>query len=625
MAEIVDDALPSSQRLVPGSVNIPIAKWPETTDIKDASGDPSVVSSKMMDSFNKALEQKDYGSLAGLFLEDGYWRDQLGLTWDFRTAKGRDAIQSLLRQGHHLVKVDIDNSPNHGPQMTPMRYDGSVTGILFYTLVTTKVGSGRGTVRLVQDSGEWKIWTLTTAMFELKGHESAIGPRRPIGVQHGAEAGRKNWLDRRHDEADFKNSQPDVLIIGSGQAGLSVNARLKILGVPTLTIDRCDDIGDAWRNRYHQLVLHDPVWYDHMPYIKFPEFWPVFSPKDKMANFLRSYAEMLELNIWTKTELESTSWDDGKKQWTVILKRRLADGTTETRMLYPKHIIQATGHSGQKNLPTFKGQESFKGDVFCHSSDFRTAKKDGNGRKAVVIGSCNSAMDIAQDYYENGYDVTMIQRSSTCIMSVKSVLELTLSPLYCEGGPATEDADLLSMGAPQEFNKALHVDANMLQQGVDKETLEGLNKVGFKTDRGPSDSGLLFKYLQRNGGYYIDVGTGRLIIEGKVKVKHGYGVEEILPDGLRLQDGTVLEADEIVCATGYQNMLTATEKIFGKDVADKVGGIWGFDEEGETRVMWRRSGHPGLWFHGGNLAMCRYFSTLVAVQIKGQLEGLASS
>jgi len=343
-----------------------------------------------------------------------------------------------------------------------------------------------------------------------------------------------------------------------------------------------------------------------------------------MANFLRSYADLLELNVWTKTDLESASWDDEKKQWTVVLKRRLADGSTETRTLHTKHIIQATGHSGQKNFPSFKGQENFKGDVFCHSSDFQAAKRDGKGRKAVIIGSCNSAMDIAQDYYENGYDVTVIQRSSTTIMSAKSVLELVLAPLYCEGGPPTEDADLLSMSAPQELNKSLHADVNMLQQAFDKETLEGLSKAGFKTDRGPMDSGLYFKYLQRNGGYYIDVGTGKLIIDGKIKVKHGYGVDEILPNGLRLEDGTVLEADEIVCATGYQNMLTATEKIFGKDVAEKVGDIWGFDKEGETRVMWRRSGHPGLWFHGGNLAMCRYFSKLVALQVKGELEGLAS-
>ncbi|KAI1426634.1 FAD/NAD(P)-binding domain-containing protein [Xylaria sp. FL1777] len=364
--------------------------------------------------------------------------------------------------------------------------------------------------------------------------------------------------------------------------------------------------------------------YIKVPYIKFPEFWPVFTPKDKMADFLKSYAHMLELNVWTKTELESSAWDDNKKQWSVVLKRQKSDGSTETRTLHPKHIIQATGHSGKKNFPTFKGMENFKGDVLCHSSEFRGAKENTVGRKAVVIGSCNSALDIAQDYYEKGYDVTIIQRSSTAVMSVKSVLDYLLGPLYSEGGPPVEHGDLLSWSSPQEVFKAIHVDINTLQEAQDRETLDGLNKAGFKTDRGPMNSGLWYKYLQRGGGYYIDVGMSQVIINGKVKVKHGHGVDEILPNGIRLDDGTELEADEIICATGYQNMRTMTEAIFGTEVGSKVGNVWGFDEEGETRIMWRRSGFPGLWLHGGNLAMCRYFSRIVALQIKAQLESLTS-
>ncbi|KAI8631938.1 hypothetical protein F5Y19DRAFT_422591 [Xylariaceae sp. FL1651] len=624
MTTVVADQVPSSQRVVPGSTNIPIAPWPATVNINEETVDAITDSAKIIDSFNQSLEKKDYKAIADLFVQDGYWRDHLGLTWDLRTAKGKDKIINLLQGGHHLIKVDIDHTaPNHGPQVSNFRYDGSVRGIQFFTIVTTQFGSGRGVVRLVQDSGHWKIWTFYTSIDELRGHEEALGPNRTNGVQHGAQAGRKNWLERRQAESNFEDREPEVLIIGCGQAGLSVHARLKMLKVPALIIDRGENIGDNWRNRYHQLVLHDPIWYDHLPYINFPEFWPIFTPKDKLAEFLKAYADMLELNVWNSTELESSVWDNDKKQWTVVLKRKHKDGSTETRTLHPKHIIQATGHSGKKNYPEFKGMENFKGDVLCHSSEFRGAKKTDKGRKAVVIGSCNSALDIAQDFYENGYDVTVIQRSSTAVMSSEAVLDILLGPLYRESGPPVEDADLLSWGTPQEVYKAIHADVNVLQEAQDREILDGLNKAGFKTDRGPMDCGLWFKYLQRGGGYYIDVGTSQLIIDGKVKVKHGHGVEEILPHGIRLDDGTELEADEIVCATGYQNMKTMTEMIFGADVASKVDNVWGFDEEGETRIMWRRSGHPGLWLHGGNLAMCRYFSRIVALQIKAQLEGLA--
>ena len=356
-----------------------------------------------------------------------------------------------------------------------------------------------------------------------------------------------------------------------------------------------------------------------MPYIPFPDFWPIFTPKDKLADFLRSYAQMLELNVWTRTELESSSWDDAKKEWTVVLRRTHADGRVETRTLRPKHVIQCTGHSGKKNYPDFKGMETFEGDVLCHSSDFRGAREDGAGRKAVIIGSCNSAMDISQDYYEHGYDVTVVQRSSTTVVSSKSAVQLVA--MYSESGPPTEDADLLIWGMPAEVLKAANVDGTVQQEQVDRELLDGLNRAGFKTDSGPMRTGLFSKYIHRGGGYYIDVGTSQLIIDGKVKVKHGSGIREVLPRGVRLDDGTELEADEIVCATGYQNMRTSTEAIFGEAVAAKVPNVWGYDEEGETRVMWRRSGHPGLWLHGGNLALCRYFSRLVALQIKAQLEG----
>ncbi|KAI0889768.1 FAD/NAD(P)-binding domain-containing protein [Annulohypoxylon maeteangense] len=620
------DALPSSQRVVPGSVDIPIAPWPVTT--KDETVDASAVSSQIIDSFNSSLAARDYKALANLFVEENsYWRDHLGMTWDFRTAKGRDKIISFLEKGHYLKSIGTDREypvKNAGPEVADLRGDGTVYGIQFYVRTTSEHGIGPGLARLIKVNGEWKIWTLFTSMQELNAHPEPVGRLRPIGVQHGAQADRKNWLDRREAEFNFENGDPEVLVIGCGQAGLSVQARLKMLGVPTLAIDICDNIGDNWRGRYHQLVLHDAVWYDHLPYLPFPDFWPVFTPKDKLAEFLKSYAEMLELNVWNNTSLEYSSWDDKKKQWTAVLKRGKKDGSVEVRVMHPKHIIQCTGHSGKKNYPNFKGQENFKGDVLCHSSDFRGAKKNGKGRKAIVIGACNSAMDISQDFYEKGYDVTMIQRSSTTVMTSKAVLDLLLWPSYREGGPPTEEADLLTWGKPGEVYKAIQFDLNERQQVQDKDILEGLNKAGFKTDRGPMNAGLWTKYLQRGGGYYIDVGTSQLIIDGKVKVKHGLGISEILPHAVKLEDGTELEADEIVCATGYQNMKTATEVIFGDEIASKVkSNVWGYDEEGETKVMWRQSGHPGLWLHGGNLAMCRYFSRLVAIQIKAQLEGLS--
>ena len=375
-------------------------------------------------------------------------------------------------------------------------------------------------------------------------------------------------------------------------------------------------------NRYHQLVLHDPVWYDHLPYVPFPSHWPIFTPKDKLAEWFEAYAKLLELNVWTQTNLESASWDGSKRQWTVNLERKKADGTTEKRTLHPRHVIQATGHSGEMSFPQIKGIEDFKGDRLCHSSQFKGANSDSKGKKAIVVGCCNSGHDIAQDFYEHGYDVTIVQRSSTYIMSSKAGIEVLLGGLYEEGSPDTEDADLIFMSIPNAMLKRMHMDATKEIARRDADLLAGLEKAGFKVDNGPDDAGFFMKYFQRGGGYYIDVGASQLIIDGKIKVKQGQEIAEVEPHGLLFADGSELEADEIVFATGYENMRGTARKVFGDKVADRIKDVWGFDEEGELRTMWRRSGHENFWLFGGNLALCRYFSRMLALQIKAIEEGI---
>jgi cation diffusion facilitator CzcD-associated flavoprotein CzcO len=395
-----------------------------------------------------------------------------------------------------------------------------------------------------------------------------------------------------------------------------------MLNIPSLMIDSNERVGDNWRKRYHQLVLHDPVWYDHMPYVEFPPHWPVFTPKDKLAEFFEAYVNLLELNAWTSTTLKSSSWDEEKKVWTVTLERKKSDGSIATRTLHPRHIIQATGHSGKKNFPTIKGMQDFKGDRLCHSSEFPGAAPNAKGKKAIVVGCCNSGHDIAQDFREKGYDVTIVQRSTTCVISSAAITEIGLKGLYDEDSPPVEDADLIQHGCPASVFKAQQIKLTKVQNEFDRETLDGLRKAGFGLDSGPNDAGLLMKYYQRGGGYYIDVGASQLIIDGKIKVKQGQEISQILPNGIEFADGTQLPADEIVFATGYQNMRSQARLIFGDEVADRVGDIWGLNDEGEFRSIWQRTGHPGFWFMGGNLALSRYYSRILALQIKALEEGI---
>ncbi|KAI8717097.1 hypothetical protein NCS52_00784200 [Fusarium sp. LHS14.1] len=621
--------VPSYMRTVPGSINIPVAKFPAPSKTP-ASSDPQEVASALVENINQAVKKHDYPALARLFTDDGYWRDHLALSWVFRTVQGPSAILDFLKSaagskdGFRLKSISIDNSSAvRSPKTIPIDGAATVFGVQFFFKAETALGTAQGLLRAVEHNGEWKIFTLYTRLEEFKGYEESINEHRPKGVEHGGKPGRKNWAQRRAAAANFEDgSEPAVLIIGAGQAGLTAAARLKMLGIEAIAIDQNDRVGDNWRKRYHQLVLHDPVWYDHMPYLKFPPQWPIFTPKDKLAQFFEAYATLLELNVWTRTSIVDTKWDDTTKSWSVSVERKKEDGSIEKRTFHPRHVIQATGHSGKKNMPTMKGIENFKGDRLCHSSEFPGAQENSKGKKAIVVGSCNSGHDIAQDYLEKGYDVTIVQRSSTHVVSSKAITDIALGGIYSEDGPEVDDADLLIHGLPTPVLKAIQVTVCEKQAEHDKEILDGLDKAGFKVDRGPDGAGLFFKYFQRGGGYYIDVGASKLIAEGKIKVKHGQEIDTVLPHGLRFADGSELEADEIIFATGYQNMRTQTRVMFGDEIADQVGDVWGFNNEGEMRVMWQKSGHPGFWFHGGNLAICRYYSKLLALQIKGLEEGL---
>ena len=271
-------------------------------------------------------------------------------------------------------------------------------------------------------------------------------------------------------------------------------------------------------------------------------------------------------------------------------------------------------------MPSIPGISRFTGTRLVHSSSFTGASPShGQSKRAVIIGCCNSAHDIAQDYYENGYAVTMVQRSTTLVLNADTNLR-HMAELWSDDGPATDDADVVFMSNPNAVVKRMNIDMTNKQAKEDSNILSGLEKAGFRLDKGPDDSGLWIKYLQRGGGYYIDVGCSQLIASGKIKVKSGVEIEEITPTGLIFKDGAGMEADEIIFATGYLNMRTQCREIFGDKVADRVKDVWGFDEEGEIRTMY--SGHPGFWFMGGNLALCRWYSRLLALQIKGVEEGL---
>lgn len=204
-------ATPSHNRIEPGSVNIPVGQFPETSS--SLSVDPNEIASHVIQQLNTSVAHKDYPAIASLFLEDGYWRDHLCMTWDFRTIHGREDIIDFVR-GSQLTKVEIDRSPGfRAPHVGNVDAFGDVLGIEFFTNVTTEVGSGAGIMRLLERDGQWKIFILFTSLQGLKGHEEESNVRRPKGVEHGQRES-QNWQDKRTADLDYENKEPAVVIIG---------------------------------------------------------------------------------------------------------------------------------------------------------------------------------------------------------------------------------------------------------------------------------------------------------------------------------------------------------------------------------------------------------------------------
>ncbi|MEM6586637.1 MAG: nuclear transport factor 2 family protein, partial [Pseudomonadota bacterium] len=266
-----------------------------------------------LDRFGAALQSGDVDGATALFQDDCYWRDLVTFTWNIKTVEGKDQVGDMLR--HQLATTKPSNwKVAEGEIPTE---DGGVTTA--WITFETEVARGYGLVRLK----DGLIWTLLTTMVELKGHEEPKGFARALGAKHGAGKNRTTWLEERQSEEQTLgyDTQPYCVIIGGGQGGIAMGARLRQLGVPTIIVEKNNRPGDSWRNRYKSLCLHDPVWYDHLPYIKFPENWPVFSPKDKIGDWLEMYTKVMELNYWTKTTAKSASFDEAAGEWTITVDR----------------------------------------------------------------------------------------------------------------------------------------------------------------------------------------------------------------------------------------------------------------------------------------------------------------
>jgi putative flavoprotein involved in K+ transport len=571
---------------------------------------PADIAAEWVRDLSEALAKGSASELERLFTEVATWRDFMAFQWDVSNRIGRDALVPFL------LGLAADVNPRDfalTPLQEPALYEENIQAFFDFK---TKDRVCRGYVFLVPNQGGFIAQTLQTQANGLQDFPESTGENRQEGKHHGLVMDRTRWLEDRAKQAAFEDSDPAVVILGAGHNGLALAARLKALDVPTLVIERKQRIGDTWRQRYASLALHSIIHVDHMPYVPFPPTWTSHTPKDKYADFLESYAKLLDLNVWTGTTFENASYGDETGEWTINIKRE--DGSI--RELHPRHFIVASGVNGPPKIPAVEGLDTFAGE-WAHSGEYQRAA-DWTGRKVLVIGSGVSAHEMSHDLYEHGADVTMVQRGATYVITFETFNKLWFG-LYTEDQQfPVELADQIAYSLPNVSADAVHRQLVELAKEEDKELLDALEARGFTLEWGPEGTGIIGLHMSGRDSYQIDIGASALVADGRVKLKSGVELAEVRGNTAIFTDASTVEGvDLILFATGYHQLWDYVKPLLGGAAAN-IDKVYGRAPDGEYANTWRPTSQPGLWFATGFVGMARFHSKFTTLAIKAMEEGL---
>ncbi|KAL5520428.1 hypothetical protein ACEPAG_9652 [Sanghuangporus baumii] len=590
---------------------------------------PRQIALDWISDFSNALERKDVHAICNLFLPDGWLRDCLVFSWDVRSLEGRERIGRYLSEWLPCALIDprsikLDEENGLVPAMFAL--SDEVKGVEATFIFEALMVRGRGLVRIQRDAlphlnkddlkngGETRRKALSVYLsaHDIRGYEEA---GHELGLYGGHTVAWSEVITARQAAIE---SDPQVLIIGAGQTGLQVAARFKQMNIRTVAVERNERVGDNWRKRYPTLSLNTPRTHHTLLYAPYPHTWPTFTPRDKIASWLEHYAESQDLVVWTSSfPLPTPEYDYALRRWDITLSKH---GSLVT--LHPKHIVLATGTLGDPYTPSIPSLTLFRG-VTLHASAYAGGREFSN-KHVLIIGSGTTAADLAQDLHTCGASsVTMFQRHPTCVVSRKLAdLEFQAWP---EGVPY-EVSDFRVAATPLGLASRIAKSSSERAKRAefDAPLRAGLEAKGFRTTDGPSGGGRRELVYERLGGYWLNVGAAELIINGAVSVKSGAEIARFDDNGTTVvfSDGSSLDVEVVIFATGYENIRPSMEKLFGTDTIGKTSEVWGLDEEGELRGCYRPSGHPGLWYAAGDFFHSRYMSKQMALLIKAEELGL---
>ena len=543
-------------------------------------------------------------------IDNALWADWLALTGRRRTVFGRQAILRLWKQSS-LNKDLSDFKPIAAHVVRPCKNSSWVTVVVHFNTDQTDglISHNSANISIIPDStGKWKIWMLTTILENFDGYGNPDQPQLDFPRGQGTAPPGLDY---------------SIVIVGAGQSGLSLAGRLRALRIKAVVIEKSAFVGNAWISKYDTVRQHTIREYNNLPFDRtWKETDPNLLPGEVVAEGFARYVDKYGVEVWLNSQVSSCKRDDQKSSWTLEITSEPRAGSLEpqTRTINCRHLSIAIGAGhGEPSLPSIANTDHFKGKVM-HQSGFRNGSPF-KGLHGIIVGTGTTGHDIAQSMLDHGTaSVTMIQRGSTAIYPAEwlAAPQQTLWNVHIP----TTISDRLGMASPNRV--AAEIMGRNFRENAMKpdyvQLLRGLEEAGFKVNR---NANALTQILMQFGGFYIDVGACKQIVDGEIKVKSGVTATSFTETGLQFSDGTELPADVVVLATGYDHdYRKQVAKIVGEEIASECGEYWGVDENGDVRNAMVEA-RKGLWMTGGGAPQARFWSRFEALLIQADILGLA--
>ncbi|KAK4545847.1 hypothetical protein LTR36_002411 [Oleoguttula mirabilis] len=561
----------------------------------------------------------------GDLAENAIWRDLLSFTGTYRTFYSRPTVVATLQKLSNAKQRSVFKLKERDPRRAGSLGDiGWVdVDIQFNTEEDGIVGQCEGIVSVIRsEDGEWRIWMLRTWLECLDGHGHPDVLEPSQAPSHNGQNGYSNdqangLANGHHGHQDLPTVSYDAVVVGGGQAGLSVAGRLKALNVNYILLEKRPEIGHIWATRYDSLRWHTSKEYGCLPFDHtYPAEDDYMLPAKRIGAGHKAYSERFGINLRTSSSVESAVFDDKANVWTISVASPEGHQTLKARNLVlsigPGHL---TPVSPTWATPDRIDASNFRGTI-THSSSYFSIPASLAGKAGIVVGTANTGHDVAEDMANAGMSTTMVQRGATFVFPMEWLHHAQDLDYNANSDAGAADKECFTYP-----NKILRENINRVVWMLIRnspERFDALEKAGFKLDR---YGDIYTNIYSRFGGHYVDIGASARIAQGEIKIK-SQAVKCLTEKGLLFEDGSEVPADLIVLCTGFDhNFRTDAAKIVGREVAEQMDDFWGVNGEGEIRGHAKLAGFPHLYYHGGDIRMGRFFSRFIALQIQADALG----